>query len=183
MTWRHLILGESVNRSQIDIKRRTCDIRTWKKNLFLHISSTIDTFVPSLYQCVQTRSIEVFWLLSQPFPHLRFNLFILSETFATVVNRFMRQMLSTINISLRIYFAISPFPHKKYTTTLLFGSMILKHGCHSDYWNQLLNICMHVCYLDCHEAGLCCYLVIYIETYYAHYSCFTSICGLFTDSP
>jgi hypothetical protein len=36
-----------------------------KKHLFLDISSTnIDTLVPSLYQCVETRSIEVFWLLS-----------------------------------------------------------------------------------------------------------------------
>jgi hypothetical protein len=34
---------------------------------------------------------------------------------------------------------------------------------------------MRVCYLDCHEAGLCCYLVIHIETYYGHYSGFTSI--------
>jgi hypothetical protein len=42
---------------------------------------------------------------------------------------------------------------------------------------------MRVCYLDCHEVGLCCYLVIHIETYYVHYSCFTSICDLFTDSP
>jgi hypothetical protein len=38
-----------------------------KKKLFLDISSTnIDTLVPSLYQCVETRSIEAFWLLSQP---------------------------------------------------------------------------------------------------------------------
>jgi hypothetical protein len=28
------------------------------------------TLTPLLYQCVETRSIEVFWLLSQPFPHL-----------------------------------------------------------------------------------------------------------------
>jgi hypothetical protein len=55
----------SVNRSQMDIKRKPCDIRTCKKRLFLDISSTnIDTLVPSLYQCVKTRSIEVFWLLS-----------------------------------------------------------------------------------------------------------------------
>jgi hypothetical protein len=40
---------------------------------------------------------------------------------------------------------------------------------------------MRVCYFDCHEAGLCCYLVI--QTYYVHYSCFTSICDVFTDSP
>jgi hypothetical protein len=41
---------------------------------------------------------------------------------------------------------------------------------------------MSVCYLDCHEAGLCCYLVIYIKIYYIHYNCFTSICELGTDS-
>jgi hypothetical protein len=52
---------ESVNRSQIDIKRKTCDIRTWKRHLLLDISSTnIDTLFPSLYQSVQTRSIQVF---------------------------------------------------------------------------------------------------------------------------
>jgi hypothetical protein len=40
----------------------------------------MDTFVPPLYQCIETRSIEVFdYCLS------RFNLFIISETFATKV--------------------------------------------------------------------------------------------------
>jgi hypothetical protein len=43
---------------------------------------------------------------------------------------------------------------------LLFGS-ILKHGRNFAYWNQCLN--MRICYPDCHEAGLCCYLVIHIE--------------------
>jgi hypothetical protein len=42
--------GESVNRTQMDIKRKTCDIRPGKKHLFLDVSSTnIDTHVPSLY--------------------------------------------------------------------------------------------------------------------------------------
>jgi hypothetical protein len=40
---------------------------------------------------------------------------------------------------------------------------------------------MSICYLDCHEARLSCYLVIHIETYYVHYSCFTSICDVFTN--
>jgi hypothetical protein len=32
----------------MDVKRNTCDIRTWKKHLFLDISSTnIDTLAPS----------------------------------------------------------------------------------------------------------------------------------------
>jgi hypothetical protein len=37
---------------------------------------------------------------------------------------------------------------------------------------------IRVCYLGCHAAGLFCYLVMCI-----HYSCFTSICVLFTDFP
>jgi hypothetical protein len=62
-------------------------------------------------------------------------------------------------------------PNKTYTRTLLFGS---KYSRHFDCWNQPLNMNMRVCYLDRHEAGLCCYLVIH---------CFTSICDLFTDCP
>jgi hypothetical protein len=54
-------------------------------------------------------------------------------------------------------------PTNMYNRTVLFGSTLLSHGCHFDYWNQSLNIHMYVCYLDCHEAGLCCYLVIHIE--------------------
>jgi hypothetical protein len=65
--WRYE--GDSVNGPQRDTKRKTCDIRTWKKLLFLDISSTnSDTLVPSLCLCVETRSIEVF--LSQPLAYL-----------------------------------------------------------------------------------------------------------------
>jgi hypothetical protein len=32
--------GGSINRSQMDIERKTCDIRAWKKYLFLDMSST-----------------------------------------------------------------------------------------------------------------------------------------------
>jgi hypothetical protein len=50
----------------MDIKRKTCDIRTWKKkHLFLDMSSTnIGTPVPSLYHCVEMRSIEVLTVVS-----------------------------------------------------------------------------------------------------------------------
>jgi hypothetical protein len=42
-----------------------------EKNIFLDLSSTnSDTLFPVLYQCVETRSEEVLWLLSQPLPHL-----------------------------------------------------------------------------------------------------------------
>jgi hypothetical protein len=46
---------------------------------------------------------------------------------------------------------------------LFFGCIILKHGRHFGIWNQPLNMCMPFCYLDCHEAGLCCYLLLHIE--------------------
>jgi hypothetical protein len=71
---------------------------------------------------------------------------------------------------------------KTHNRTLLFGVTPLKHGRHSDYGNQPLNIRMRVCYLDCHEAEMCCYLVIHIENLLHPFSCFTSICDLFNDS-
>jgi hypothetical protein len=37
----------------------------------------------------------------------------------------------------------------------------LKHFSHFDYWNQPVN--MRFRCLGCHEAGQCCYLVLYIE--------------------
>jgi hypothetical protein len=52
---------------------------------------------------------------------------------------------------------------KTHNITLLFGSIILKHGLFFEYRNQPLNMHMRICYLDCHEVGLCCYLVINIE--------------------
>jgi hypothetical protein len=68
----------------LDIKRKNMWYSNPEKNVFLEISSTtIDTIVPMLYERIETRGIEVFWLLSQPLPHLRFNLFVISETFAT----------------------------------------------------------------------------------------------------
>jgi hypothetical protein len=46
----------------MNIKRNESDIRTWKEHIFLDISSTnIGSLVPSLYECVETRSIEVFY--------------------------------------------------------------------------------------------------------------------------
>jgi hypothetical protein len=116
---------------------------------------------------LQNRS---FWLLSQPLPHLRFNLFIISEIFATfldsIVNRFTWQTLPNVN---RKYFFLnilcieSMWPQKARNTTLLFGSTPLKNGRHFDYWNQPLNVFMRVCYLGFHEAGLFCYIVIHTE--------------------
>jgi hypothetical protein len=60
---------------------------------------------------------------------------------------------------------LSPLAHKKksHSRTLLFGIILLKQGRYFDYWNQPLIKRMRVCYLDSHEAGMCCYLVIHTE--------------------
>jgi hypothetical protein len=80
-----------------------------------------------------------------------------------VVNRFTRQTLPTVNrkhLFMNILCIESSCTQKTRKRTLIFGSTFLKRGPHFDYWNQLLNMRMRVCYLDSHEAGLCCYLVI-----------------------
>jgi hypothetical protein len=137
----------------MDIKRKTCDIRTWKKYLFFDISSTkINTLVPSHCQCAETRRIAVFWLLSQPLPHLRFNLFLISETFATQLWTALRDRHfppRTGNISLWV--SLSPFTHTK---TLFLESTLLMPSRHFDYCNQSLNKRMHVCYLLIHIENL-----------------------------
>jgi hypothetical protein len=66
---------ESANGLKMDLRRKTCDIRTRRSIYFL----------------------EVFSLLSQPLPRLCINLFVISEMFATpAVNRFTRQTLPTV---------------------------------------------------------------------------------------
>jgi hypothetical protein len=63
-----------------------------KKHLFLDISSTnIDTLVPSLYQCAEIRSIEIFWTMSKPLLHLPFNLLFISETIAAQLRTALRE--------------------------------------------------------------------------------------------
>jgi hypothetical protein len=101
-----------------------------------------------------------------------------------VVNRFMQQTLPNINrkhLFMNILCSESFWPQKTQNKTLLFGNTLLKHNRHFDYWNQPLN--MRICYLDCHEAGLCCYLVTHMQNLLHPLHCFTSIWDLFTDYP
>jgi hypothetical protein len=90
----------------------------------------------------------------------------LREFLDPVVKRFTQQTLPIVNrkhFFINILWIESFCLQKTHNRTLLFGSVHLKHGRHFDYWNQSMNECMRVCYLDCHEAGLCCCLVIHIE--------------------
>jgi hypothetical protein len=127
------------------------------------------TLVPSLYQCVETRSIEVIWLLSQPLPQLRFDLFIISvfSTFLDpLVKCITRQTLPTINrahIFMNILCVESFCPQKRATgvcfSVVYFSSMVVILTTET----SLVSMRMPVYYLDCHEAELCCCLLIHIE--------------------
>jgi hypothetical protein len=55
----------------MDIKHKTCDIRTWKQHLFLNIPSTnTDTLVHRFTNASKPTAYKSFWLLSQPLPCL-----------------------------------------------------------------------------------------------------------------
>jgi hypothetical protein len=102
-----------------------------------------------------------------------------------VVNHLTWQTLLTIN---RKHFfmnilSIEFFCSQKRTIECCYSVVHTQAQSHFAYCNQPLNMHMHVCYIDCHGAGLCCYLVIHIGNLFIHYSCFTSICDLFTDFP
>jgi hypothetical protein len=141
----------------MDIKRKTCDIRTWRKHLFLDISSTnIDTLVPSLYQCAEPAAQKCFDCCLNHFRtwschHLR-----LSNVFENISRP------SCERFTWQISFALSPFAHKNAQQAATFR-YTSKHGRHYGHWNRPVNLSMRVCYLDCHEAGMCCYLVIHRE--------------------
>jgi hypothetical protein len=69
----------------------------------------------------------------------------------------------TANISLSISCAWAFYPWQKRTTERCSSVVHSQALRHLDYWTQPLNMHMRVWYLDCHEAGLCCYLVINLE--------------------
>jgi hypothetical protein len=116
------------------IKCKTSGIGTWQKQLFVDISTNIDTLVVSLYQRIETRRIEIFMTIVLATSAPPFLLFI-SEIFVTflylVVNRFTRQTLSFVN---RGHLFVNTFAHKKrHNKTLLVSSTFLKHARHFDY--------------------------------------------------
>jgi hypothetical protein len=139
-----------------------------KKQLFLDISlhqhrytGPIDLLVRrnphhKSYMCVVSA------ISTLPFQRLRH----LRNVCHPVVNHFMPQTLPTVNrkhFFMNILCIESFCLQKTHNRTLLFGSTFVKHGRPFGYWNQPLNMRMRIRYLDCHAAGMCCYLVIHIE--------------------
>jgi hypothetical protein len=162
-----------------------------KNSYFSSITSTnIDTLVPSLYQCVETRSIEVSWLLSQPLPypvghHLRFSNVLESISPPSC------EPLYAINTSHRkheIFLYEYPFhwifvPQRKaqqnpvlrqYIPQARSPFWLLKLACEHEHVRLLPRLWWSWTVLLPSDTQ---------TTYCVHYSCFTSVCGLFTDSP
>jgi hypothetical protein len=110
------------------------------------------------------------WLLSQSLPHLVGHRLRLANVLERISRPSFKPFYAT-NTSHRkqetfvyecpLHWVLLPINTHK--IMLLLVSTFPKHGRHFDYWNQLLNMRMRVCYLDCHEAGLCCYVVIHLE--------------------
>jgi hypothetical protein len=153
--------------SQIDINRKACDIGTWKKHLFLDISSTnIGTCPIALPVRRNPQHRSLLTVVSATSTPLRL---------PNVLERISRPSCGPLyetntshrkyeTLFMNIIYTESFCPQKKKDNRkLLFCSTLFKHGRHFDYWNQPLNMRMRVCYLHCHETGLCCYLVIHIE--------------------
>jgi hypothetical protein len=99
-------------------KHRTCDNQTWKELFLLQISYTnIETHVPSLYECVETRSIDVFDCCLSQFPISVSS----SETFESPWDNFSTQLRTASHQKEEISLNEYPlhwvlFPTEKLTT-------------------------------------------------------------------
>jgi hypothetical protein len=140
----------------MDIERKTCDIRTWKKTFISrHILHqhwyTCPNALPERRNLQLRNLLTVVSAISAPpFQHLRHQRNVCHQGGTALRDKHFPPQ--TRNTYLSISFALSPFAHKKSTSER-----------HFDYWNQALNMGMRVFCLACHEAGLCCFLVTQIE--------------------
>jgi hypothetical protein len=153
----------------MDIKHKTCDIQTKKTVISQRILPgcwyTYTIAIP-MYQNPQHKNLR---LLSQPHPHLIFIICdfwrSMREFLNPVVNRFIQQTLPTTN-------------RKHFFVNILFYWVLPTEKCITEFFSSVvypssiviilttktrLWICTCDCYLDCHEAGLYCYLVIHME--------------------
>jgi hypothetical protein len=140
-----------------------------KKHLFLDISSTNMIYLSHRFTCESKLApFKSFYCVSANFAPLGStssssakHLPPTSEALYTTDTTHRKHV--TFLYEYPLHWVLFP-TKKKHYRTLLFVCTLLKHRHHFDYWNQPLNMHMRVCYLDCHEAGLCCYLVIHIKS-------------------
>jgi hypothetical protein len=148
--WNHVLLcthvcnnkhkGESVNRSQKDIKRKICDTRTWGQLFIsphiLHQYWYTCLIALPVCQYPQHRSLlTVSATSARPFQLLRHQ----RNVCQPVVNRFTRQTLSTVNrkhFFMDILCIDTFYPRKTHNRTLFFGSLLLKQGRYSEICSE-----------------------------------------------
>jgi hypothetical protein len=147
------------------IKRKTCNIRTWEKLISWHILHqhwhTCPIALP-VRRNLQRRSLLTFVFTNSTPLRLSNVLERMSWPSCELLYETNTSHREQVTFLYKYPLHWVPLPTKTHNRTLLFG-ITLKHGLHFDYWNQPLNMRMRVCYIDCHEAGQCCYLVIHIE--------------------
>jgi hypothetical protein len=104
-----------------------------------------------------------FWLLSQPFPHLRFNFFVTSETFATKVEPL--YATNTSQHKQEIFLYEYPLHWVLLLTKKLWSSVAHSSSTVAILTTEtsLLNMSIRFVYPGYHDSGLCCYLVIHTE--------------------
>jgi hypothetical protein len=155
----------------MDTKRKTCDIRT-RKNIYF--STNPPPTLIHLSNC--------FTSASKPAAQKSFHCCLRNfRTWSSIISDFRNVLegisrpncepvyvttLPTVNMKhfLMNILCIESFcTQEKHNRTVFFGSTLFNHGRQFDWRNQSLNMRMRVCYLDCHGADLCCYLVIHIE--------------------
>jgi hypothetical protein len=108
--------------------------------------------------------------VSEPFPQLRGSHLLLSNVLQRI-SRSRCEPLYMTDTSHRkqetflyeypLHWVLLSPPQKK-NRTLFFGSTPSSKVAIFTSWNQPLIMLMRVCYVDCNEAGLCCYLAIHI---------------------
>jgi hypothetical protein len=153
----------------MDITSKTCDIRTWKDIGFL-------TYPPPAL--IRVHLPHCFTSASEPATQKSFDCCLsyfrisvsISSSSAKHVSLSCKPLYATntSNRKQETFLYEHPlrrviWPIKTHNRQLLFGSIPFYHGLHFDYWIQPLNMRTSVCYLDCHDAGLYCYLVIHIQ--------------------
>jgi hypothetical protein len=128
---------------------------TYAPPTFIHLSC--------LYQCAETRRIEVFWLLSHPVLHARLIYGFrtaLREFLDPVVNCLTWQTLPTINrkhLSMNILCSASFCQQKTHNNDAL-RYYTVKYRRHFDYWNRSLNMNEYA-YLLCRQSWSWCVLL------------------------
>jgi hypothetical protein len=158
--------GESVNRWQMDIKRKTCNIWTWE-NIYFSTYPPPTLIHLSRFTCASKSA--ALKCLDYCLSHFRTSVSTSSSSAKRLPPSCEPLYATNTSHSKQNTFLYEyPFhwvllPIKTHNITLFFFRTLLKNGRRFDYWSQPLNMRMRVCYIDSHEAGLCCYLVTHIE--------------------